>query len=249
MTVLDLVSRSLKLIGVLADGETPSSSQVQDAMDTLNELLESWANERLMIRAVDRSEYLLAVSKQIYTLGIDPAGTTTADFTAPRPQQIQRAAILTQLDTPTPIELPMELLTVDDWADITLKGVPSTIPTRLYVKFSYPFIELALWPYPIAIVKLVLYSWPGSQVAQFANPTDDVFMPPGYTRMLRYNLAVELCPDYGIDVPMVVAAKAADSKDQIKGINFPLSDLKCDPALLLTSQTGRVWDWRTGDYK
>jgi len=48
-TAGDIINGSLRLIGVLAEGETPSSETAQDALNAMNQMIQSWNIERLSV--------------------------------------------------------------------------------------------------------------------------------------------------------------------------------------------------------
>ncbi|NBX88222.1 MAG: hypothetical protein EBQ97_06865, partial [Bacteroidetes bacterium] len=48
-TAGDQINRALRLLGVLAEGETPSPSVSQDSLTALNQMIESWNTERLSV--------------------------------------------------------------------------------------------------------------------------------------------------------------------------------------------------------
>ena len=48
-TPYDIVSRALKDIGALEAGESPSADAAQDAFDMLNDLIDQWSNEEMMV--------------------------------------------------------------------------------------------------------------------------------------------------------------------------------------------------------
>ena len=48
-TAGDQINRALRLLGVLAEGETPSASVSQDALTALNQMIDSWNTERLSV--------------------------------------------------------------------------------------------------------------------------------------------------------------------------------------------------------
>lgn len=52
-TVTDLISRALRRVGVIAEDETATSSQSNDALDSLNDLLSSWMDEGIPINNGD----------------------------------------------------------------------------------------------------------------------------------------------------------------------------------------------------
>ena len=45
----DQINRALRLLGVLAEGETPSAAVSQDCLMALNQMIESWNTERLSV--------------------------------------------------------------------------------------------------------------------------------------------------------------------------------------------------------
>ena len=46
-TAGELINGALRLIGMLAEGETPSAATSQDALDAMNQMIDSWNTERL----------------------------------------------------------------------------------------------------------------------------------------------------------------------------------------------------------
>ena len=48
-TANDQINGALRLLGVLAEGETPSAATSQDALTALNQMIDSWNTERLSI--------------------------------------------------------------------------------------------------------------------------------------------------------------------------------------------------------
>ena len=45
----DQINRALRLLGVLAEGETPAASVSEDALMALNQMIDSWNTERLSV--------------------------------------------------------------------------------------------------------------------------------------------------------------------------------------------------------
>ena len=45
----EIINGSLRLIGALAEGEVPSAETSADALMTMNQMIDSWNTERLMI--------------------------------------------------------------------------------------------------------------------------------------------------------------------------------------------------------
>ena len=50
-TANEQINGALRLLGVLAEGETPSAATPQDALTALNQMIDSWNTERLSVYA------------------------------------------------------------------------------------------------------------------------------------------------------------------------------------------------------
>lgn len=224
----------MRLIGAIATGETASADEQADALSVLNQMLDSWSNENLIINAKIKEEFPLVGGQQIYTMG--PSG----NFNTTRPLRIDMAYI--KQSGSTTFELPVEIVTVEQWADIGVKNTQSSIPTKLYPEMTSTLVNLNLWPVPSAATTLVLYSI--KTLTSFANATDSVTLPPGYEKALRYGLAVELAPEFGKSLDPVLVEQMNEAKANIKRINSKPQFMDCDSAIL--SRANR-FNWLTGE--
>ena len=75
----DIISRALKDIGALEAGETPTPEAAQDAFDMLNDVLDQWSNESMMVSYKTEIIYPISPGVTQYTIG--PGGTIGAVFT------------------------------------------------------------------------------------------------------------------------------------------------------------------------
>lgn len=225
MTVAELIRRSMKDLGVLAAEETPSAAEQSDALETLNDMLDSWAGERLVLFATLRSTHALTPSLNPHTIG--DGGT----FDTTRPVRIDRASI-----TPagaSGAERDLDILSDAEWQATQGKDSVGT-PTALWVESAHPLMKLWLNPIPSVADTLVLYTW--QQLGRFASVNDDVDFPPGYARAFRANLAVELAPTFGVAVSGELGTIAADSKTMLKRLNHKPNYASCDLAVLGTGR-------------
>lgn len=78
-TPYDIITRSLKDIGALEAGESPSADATQDAFDMLNDLLAQWSNENMMVFYKTEIIFQTVQNTVQYTLG--PGGSVGATFT------------------------------------------------------------------------------------------------------------------------------------------------------------------------
>ena len=73
MQPIEIISRALKDIGALASGETPTADEAQDAFDMLNDLLDQWTNEDMMVFNVTEIIFPIVPGQVQYTIGPDPS--------------------------------------------------------------------------------------------------------------------------------------------------------------------------------
>jgi len=229
-TVADLIMSALRLISGYTPGETPTDAEMQDGLLVLNDMIDSWNIDPLMILTFGSRILNLVPGQQVYTIGIDPSGVLTADFPFPRPAKITNANIITQIgNTPNPTRVPLELLNTDGWSGIAVQNTGSSIPQQLYDDYASPLSNLKFWPLPNAAAQFEYYAW--TALSQYSAITDSVVVGPGYSKAIRYNLAVDLAPEFGVNVPPAVAEIAAQSKMDIQAHNSPELVMSCDPAL------------------
>lgn len=235
MTGRDLISASLRLIGAIASGESLDAAEASDGLSAFNRMLDSWSTEPLVIYTKTEEEFVLTPGTQTYTMG--PTGT----FSTTRPLEIEKAYLKITSQSPA-IELPMAVLTVDEWARITIKALSATYPLYLYAEGTYPNETLHIHPNPTAANSLVLYS---RKPLTTLTSIDTVLpLPPGYERALIYNFAVEVAPEYGKQVSDPVMMIAQDSKATIKRANSKPKLLRVDSAL---TAEPRGFNWFTGE--
>lgn len=68
-TPLDIIKGSLRSIGALGTGEQPDADTANDAFSMLNDMLDQWSNERLMVFCVQEVMHELVGGTYIYTIG------------------------------------------------------------------------------------------------------------------------------------------------------------------------------------
>ena len=76
---IDIISRALKDIGALEAGETPTPESAQDAFDMLNDLVDQWSNEDMMVYYKSEIVFPIVSGQTQYTIG--PTGNINSSFT------------------------------------------------------------------------------------------------------------------------------------------------------------------------
>jgi hypothetical protein len=66
---IDIISRALKDIGALEAGETPTPDAAQDAFDMLNDIIDQWSNEDMMVFNYQEIIFPVISGQTQYTIG------------------------------------------------------------------------------------------------------------------------------------------------------------------------------------
>ena len=217
-TAGEQINGALRLLGVLAEGETPSAETSQDALSALNQMIESWSIERLAVYATIDQVVEWPVGQTFATLG--PTGTLAAVdplVTLVRPVAVDDSTYF--VDFATGISYGLKLINQQQYNGIAVKTVSSTFPQVMFVNMTYPDIELYVYPRPLKPLHFHMISV--SQLTQPANLATNLTFPPGYLRAFRYGLACEMAPEFGVEPSPQVQRIAMTSKRNLKRINNP----------------------------
>jgi hypothetical protein len=213
-TAGDQINAALRLIGVLAEGEQPSAATLSDSIAAFNQMLDSWSTERLSVFCTIDNTVTWPSGQSTQTIG------PTGDFIVTTcPLEIDDATYYAIGN----ISYPLTLVNEAQYNSITLKSSTSTLPQVMYAEkvpgLNENRISMKMWPVPTQDIELHIISV--SQLYQITDETDVLYYPPGYLRTIKYNLAVELAPEFGVDPSRTVRQIARDSKRNIKRINNP----------------------------
>src|SRR5271170_7966603 len=193
VTSLNIIQKAYRLIGFLAVEETLLTAYANEALEVLNQMVDSWNSESLIIYNIARQLFTLTPGIQTYTMGAGQIPGPSV-FNVPRPPKITAAGIISLNNQAQPLELPMDMLTTERWAQIPVKNITTTLPLQLYDDNAYPYRNINIWEIPSATVQLALYTW--SAISQFTDLGATLYsFPPGYLQAIRYNLACLLATD------------------------------------------------------
>lgn len=231
-TALQLITRSMRLAGVIGKGEALDTDEAQNGLSALNAMLDSWRIERLFVYQIVQGSYTWPSATTSRTIG------SGGDFAATRPDRIESAFVVDSNGNWYALQV---LVQREEYDGIVVKTTPSTIPQYLFYDPAYPLGVLYLWAVPSAQLTLKLNTW---QVLQsFATLTTSLSLPPGYERAIIYNLAVEYAPEFGVKVPDAVVALATRSAANIKNLNAPPMIAQVDAGVARLGLTGFRGYW------
>lgn len=230
-TAGDQINRALRLLGVLAEGETPSAAVSQDALVALNQMIDSWNTERLSVFSTQDQTFLWPTSTISRTLG------PTGDFVGNRPILIDDATYFR--DPSTNVSFGIKIINQQQYDGIAVKTVTSTYPQVLWINMTYPNIEMYIYPVPTRLLEWHFISV--QELTQPATLATEFALPPGYLRAFVYNLAMEMAPEFGVEPSPQVQRIAMTSKRNIKRINNPDDIMSLPYSLVATRQRFNVY--------
>ena len=230
-TAGDQINRALRLLGVLAEGETPSAAVSQDALVALNQMLDSWNTERLSVFSTQDQTFLWPTSTISRTLG------PTGNFVGNRPILLDDSTYFR--DPSTNVSFGVKLINQQQYNGIAVKTVTSTYPQVLWINMTYPNIEMYIYPVPTRLLEWHFISV--QELTQPATLATQFALPPGYLRAFVYNLAMELGPEFGVGPSPQVQRIAMTSKRNIKRINNPDDIMSLPYSLVATRQRFNVF--------
>lgn len=230
-TAGDQINGALRLLGVLAEGETPTAAMSQDALTALNQMIDSWNTERLSVfstqdQVFEWPPYLLS-----RTLG--PSG----DFVGNRPILFDDSTYFK--DPASGISYGIKFINQQQYDGIAVKTVTSTYPQVIWVNMTYPNVEMYVYPKPTKVLE-----WHFVSVEELSKPAylaTNLTFPPGYLRAFKYNLACEIAPEFGVEPSPQVQRIAMTSKRDLKRVNNPDDIMSLPYSIVGTRQRYNVF--------
>ena len=186
LTRNQLIESALRKLGVLAEGQTPSTQNYADGSMALNTVISQLRAVGMPLWA--RSEYTFTPTTNTYTIG------TGMTLSTPFPVKLLQA-----FRTETGAKIPMEIVAREDF------NILPTSSNGSPIKINYqPFVNygtISLWPTPASsntsTVTLV-YQRP---YQYFTTSTETMDFPEEWYTAIIYHLAVRLAPEWGVPLP------------------------------------------------
>jgi hypothetical protein len=230
-TAGDQITRALRLLGVLAEGETSSAAVMQDSLMAMNQMIDSWNTERLAVFCTQDQTFTWPAGEITRTLG------PTGNFIGLRPVLLDEATYFR--DPGTNVSFGIKFINQQQYNGIAVKTVTSTYPQVIFVNMTYPDVTMTIYPRPTRDLE-----WHFVSVQELSNPATlvtNLLFPPGYLRAFTYNLAMEIAPEFGVEPSPQVQRIAMTSKRNLKRINNPDDVMSMPYAIVATRQRFNIF--------
>ena len=195
MVTADLIRATLRLIGAVSSSETPNADESSDALEALNLMLGSWGASRFLSASTSKVTHNCNGSTS-YTIGV------SGDINTTRPTAIYNAFWSTG-----GLDYPLSILDYSDYENIGIKTIGG-IPEYIVLKPDNPLSTIYLFPVPANGTLTLDNVRPATDLTL----ADDLPYPPEWIRALKFNLAIELSPEFGFTASPELVALAQESK-------------------------------------
>ena len=197
-TAQTIINQALRKINVIASGESPSTDESDDALVTLNQLIDSWSAMQVYLYAITKTDTTMTGAAS-YTLGTRLARVLSA--------------LVTQSNGAS---MPVEVVDSKGWAAIIDKSRTGLFAEALWYDAAASSAKVYLSPKPSAGT-LELYSL--TELTTLATLGTTVSFPKGYERLLVHALAIDLAAEFGREVPQSVIGVGQEAASGIRNLN------------------------------
>lgn len=215
MIVSDLIRASLRKIGALSLGEGVLDIEeipglvYTDLLQTLQVMLRSWAQHKIMVFASTKESVSLVPSQSLYTWG------TNGNINSDRPHKVLNAFIRDSNNSDNYVNIISE----NEYNNIANKSTQGR-PSSLFYHPKFPLGNIYLYPTPQISESLFLTSLkPFTETSSIDDISATISFPPNYEEAIIYNYAVRIAPENGISVPNEVMMIADSSYRDLTGLN------------------------------
>lgn len=238
MTGADICRKAMQQAMLLGAGQQINGNEVQDIMDVVNLVLNSWNADQKMVYTENQLTFTLTPNLNPHTIG--PTGAT---FTVTqRPVSLEACNIIDTTVTPN-VYIPCKIRDYQWQAKNAVPGTTATFPVSVYYESDWPNGSLYFWPVPTVAYGVAL--WVRVLLAELAL-TDTFSLPPGYREALELTVAEYLCPMFQQPVPPILAAKAAQARTRLWGPNVLTPRIATRDSGMPNGNPVSTYNWQTG---
>jgi len=221
--------------GIIAEGETISADIMEDTRMAFNIMLDSWSAERLSVYSTQEQIFTWPANTTSRTLG------QTGDFVGNRPVGLDDSTYFK--DPGSGISYGLRIINQEQYNAIALKTATSTFPQLIWLNMDMPNVSMYVYPVPTRDLEFHFVSI--SELTQVNDLFTNIIFPPGYQRAFVFNLAVEMCMEFGIEPPPTVKRIAMASRRTLKSNNSPMDVMSMPFSILGKRQRFNIF---SGNY-
>jgi hypothetical protein len=216
-TTQELIKSALRVIGVVATGETPSDDEMQEALLAMKIMFRQWAINGMTVYTSAIDTHTLSTGTTNYTIG------SGATINTARPATIKAAYV-----TESGLDHELDIISEFQYALISQKDLGHNYASSLWYKPTYPNGTIYLYPPGGGTLNLHSYK----QLSEPTALTASIAFPGEYDAAIKWNLAEQMCPEYGKEPTPYIMKMAEDSLDDVISFNMSLDVGPVRPEIL-----------------
>ena len=212
----DIIKRALRIIGVLAQGETPTTNQTTEAAVALNGLVKAWEADGMPLWAIKSFSIPLTAGAATYQIGLSKTVNT------PKPLKVIQAF---NHNVSSNVDVPIRIITRQEYNVLGNKTSTGN-PIQVYYEPLNEYGILHVFPVPSTIEQtantIVIYYQRPFEDFDVALDTPD--FPQEWYDAITYGLATRLAPEYGLDMSSRKTLWQEMSVIKQEALNFGLEE-------------------------
>lgn len=199
-TAKTLIKATLRALNAIATGETPTDAELADGLEAMKIMLRSWSSENIMVYSIV-FDTLAMTGASSYTIG--DGGDADTEW----PVEIKGAVVDTDYN--------LRIIGEARYRSLARSTLGATAG-YLWYNPTYPLGSL--YPWPTGGSSMVISSL--KALLDPATITTEVEFPTSYDAAIKWNLALQLAPEYGKNPSQIIYKLAEDSKRVIESKNM-----------------------------
>lgn len=203
-----LIKGALRIVGAIAQGQSPTSDQYTEAAEALNMLVKALQTDGMPLWAIKTNNFAVTSGTANYRIG------TGQTINTPKPLKIIHAYLR---NTTSNVDTPMRIITKQEYWDLGNKTTTG-LPIQLMYDPQNLYGDVYLFPTPDTVAQAsyevyIVYQRP---FEDFDTSTDTPDFPQEWHLALKFSLAEQLAPEYGVSLEQYgfIAKKAKEYKTE-----------------------------------
>lgn len=186
-----LIAGALRIIGAIAQGETPSATLYTEAAEALNMLVKAMQADGMPLWALKKYSITLTATGD-YTIGL------SATVNTPKPLKIIQAFLR---NTSSSVDIPIRIITRQEYELLGNKSSTGN-PVQLFYEPLISTGVIHVHPVPDATVAAaytlhIIYQRP---FEDFDATADEPDFPQEYYDCIKFGLADRIAPEHGLSI-------------------------------------------------
>jgi hypothetical protein len=232
-----IITRALRIIGAVGQGETPSTYAISEGAESLNDMVKAWESDGMQLWAI--REYILTPQQGIANYLVGNGYT----IDAPAPTKILQAW---SRNTDNNLDTPILLITRHEYnmlGNKTQQGSPSQFwydpPGSINGSENVGSCTIFVTPDDHYVTDSIIMFTGVKSIQDFDSSTDVMDFPQYWGNAVKWGLASELCYEYGVGLSERSQIERRAEKEKQMALSYGTEEGH------LLIQPVRGWHWET----